>query len=313
MKIAYLISAYTDAPHIRFLIDSLLTEDTYFFIHVDKKVDIEPFKIAVKDKKHVCLLENRIKVAWGGWSQVETQIEMIKSAKNANVEFDYFFIISGQDYPIWSNARIQNYLASIGDKELICAKNLCHSTQEEKDGYSTVRPFNDHQFRPHTPLSVFRVLSRNFIKLLGIRKKLEFDADGHHYQLYKGSDYFGISRKLADFILDRWQHSPELKQYYKNSFIPSETFIHTIVFSSSWKDKCQERDGDASFSDITLLTYIDYPGPIHIKKLDESDYNRIVESDKMLCRKVVTKISDNLVRLIDKKREEEEQSFVESK
>jgi len=66
MKIAYLISAYTDAPHLGKLVDALYTDDSYFFIHVDKKVDISPFKESTAGKRHVSFLKDRHKVAWGG-------------------------------------------------------------------------------------------------------------------------------------------------------------------------------------------------------------------------------------------------------
>jgi len=297
MKIAYLISAYTNAPHLGELVDALYTEDSYFFIHVDKKVDINPFKESTMGRKHISYVEERHRVAWGGWSQVLTQITLIKNAKESGIDFGYFFFISGQDYPVWSNARISEYLSSIGDKELICAKNLCEANKKQRVTYTTIRPFNDYPLRPHTPKSICRVILRKVIKLLGFRKKLEFDADGHHYQLYKGSDWFGFSPRLADFVLDRWRHSTELKKYYKTSFVPSETFIHTLVFNSEYRDKCVLREGDASFNDITLLTFVDYGKQIKI--LDESDYDRIIKSDKIFCRKVVTGDSDKLKGMID--------------
>jgi len=233
----------------------------------------------------------------GGWSQVLTQIALMKEARESDVEFDYFFFISGQDYPVWSNARISKYLTNIGDKELICAKRLSEAKRKERENYKEIRPFNDYSLRPHFPKSVLRVVLRKVISLLGFRKKLEFDADGHHYQMYKGSDWFGFSPRLADFVLDRWQHSTALKKYYQTSFAPSETFIHTLVFNSELRDKCVLRAGKATFNDITLLTFVDYSKLIKI--LDEEDYERIIKSDKIFCRKIVTGTSDKLKGMID--------------
>jgi len=305
MKIAYLISAYTNPPHLGDLVDALYTEDSFFFIHVDLKVDITPFKESTEGRKNVFYVSDRQKVAWGGWSQVMTQIALMKEARSSQIGFDYHFFISAQDYPVWSNSRIMSYLSSIGDRELICAKCMCEASQHEKGEYSIIRPLNDYQLRPHSLASMLRVMLRKTIKALGFRKKLEFDADGHHYKLYKGSDWFGFSPRLADFVLDRWEHSAELKRYYKTSVIPSETFIHTLVFNSELKDECILREGRTSLSDATLLTFIDYGKQIKI--LDESDYDRIIKSDKIFCRKVVTGASDILKKKIDARRAAEEQ------
>ena len=69
MKIAYLIIAHTDELKLRRLVYSLTTADTGFFVHVDKKVNITPFKNSCKDFDNVFFIEeNRIGVNWGGYS-----------------------------------------------------------------------------------------------------------------------------------------------------------------------------------------------------------------------------------------------------
>lgn len=46
MNIAYCISAYKDAKQLSRLIDALNTKTSYFFIHIDKKVnDIREFQV----------------------------------------------------------------------------------------------------------------------------------------------------------------------------------------------------------------------------------------------------------------------------
>ena len=47
MNIGYIITAYTDPSHLNRLIRSL-NYNAKFFIHIDRKVDIEPFKRLVK-------------------------------------------------------------------------------------------------------------------------------------------------------------------------------------------------------------------------------------------------------------------------
>ena len=89
---------------------------------------------------------------------------------------------------------------------------------------------------------------------------------------------------------------------FKTSFGPDETFIQTLAFNSSFADRCILTKGNMpDFDNLTPLTYI-YYHPI-IKILNEEDYDTIINSEKMFCRKTITGKSDKLLNLIDKFRE----------
>ncbi len=64
MKIAYVIGAYADPSNLRRLVLSLGNQD--FFIHIDLKSSIEPFRKALRNVKNVHFVKNRVKVYWGG-------------------------------------------------------------------------------------------------------------------------------------------------------------------------------------------------------------------------------------------------------
>jgi hypothetical protein len=44
MKIAYIVHAYKLPKQLSRMINSLSDNNSSFFVHIDKKVDIEPFK-----------------------------------------------------------------------------------------------------------------------------------------------------------------------------------------------------------------------------------------------------------------------------
>ena len=131
-----------------------------------------------------------------------------------------------------------------------------------------------------------------------LKKPLSFTADGRHYDLYKGSDYFAITRELATYVLQTYDDSPQLRRYFSNSFAPSETFTHTVAFNSRFADSCLLTQGPVQgLEELTPLTYIEYGAKI--KELTEADFDRIIASGKMFCRKTVTGISDALMDRID--------------
>ena len=117
MNIAYLISAHTDAPQLQRLVEAL-HPDAHFFIHIDKKADITPFKTLLQGD-NVHFLTHRIDVRWGTILEVEYQMELIKAAINHPVAFDRLFFLSGMDYPLWSNEHITQWLSTQGNKEFL--------------------------------------------------------------------------------------------------------------------------------------------------------------------------------------------------
>lgn len=69
MRIAYLISAYKDPHHLKRLIRALsigVENQVKFFIHVDAKVDIAPFKKYCDYSRNIEFLDKRYLVQWGG-------------------------------------------------------------------------------------------------------------------------------------------------------------------------------------------------------------------------------------------------------
>lgn len=67
MKLAYLIMAHTDPKHLRRLVDALNVKGkTDFYVHVDSKADIGPFKAELSsDMENVKMIEKRVYTTWG--------------------------------------------------------------------------------------------------------------------------------------------------------------------------------------------------------------------------------------------------------
>ena len=301
MKIAFLISAYTDPAHLRRFVDSL-PDDAHFFIHIDKGVDDTPFR-EVLQLPRVHFINNRVRVMWGSYTQVQFQMELIRAALLSGETFDYLFMLSGQDYPVWSNGRITAYLQENSGRNFLEGMCLVGRPQAETFEYTRYRFLNNYPWKYGTLKSKFRVALRKLLAPV-LKKPIDFMADGHHYRLYKGSDYFAITRELAAFVLKTFDDGPELRRYFRNGFAPSETFTHTVAFNSSFADSCilytPQQESGIRLEDLTPLTYIEYGAKI--KELTEADYDAIVQSDKMLCRKCVTGISDALLSRIDAQR-----------
>lgn len=298
MKLAFLISAYGDPQQLKRLTESLpATADC--FVHVDAGVDIGPFAALLRTPR-VRFLTDRVRVAWGDFSQVEYQIRLLRAALAAGEAYDYLFVLSGMDYPVWSNRRIEDFLGQQAGRSLLQAIRMDTQRREVVREYTRYRLLNGKCWQPGSPGSKMRAALRRLVALF-VHKPLTFRADGQEYRLYKGSDYFAVTAELARFIVGKWDTSPQLKTYFKTSFAPSETFIHTLVFNSPHAGSCLLAEGEyKTLAALTPLTYIHYH-PL-IKVLTEADYPAIKASGKMFCRKICTGTSDRLIGLIDEAR-----------
>lgn len=126
MNIAYLISVHHDPKQMGRMLHALQGKDTYFFIHVDAKANQREFEAAIPEgaKNHVQFTKKRYWVQWGGFNQVRYQRELLSASLSSGIEFDRVFIVTGQDYPLWSNERIEQELADNPSKEYITGLDI---------------------------------------------------------------------------------------------------------------------------------------------------------------------------------------------
>ena len=93
MKHCVLITPYKDAPQINRL-NSRTPEDWGIFIHLDKKSEIKDGDI---DSRAIGV--KRRNIYWGSFAHVEAFLDMMRMAAEDSRGFDYFHLITGQDYP----------------------------------------------------------------------------------------------------------------------------------------------------------------------------------------------------------------------
>lgn len=299
--LAFLISAHTDPPQLARLIKAL-PADSHCFVHVDKRVDIQPF-VQTVTQPNVTFIPERIEVVWGSFRQVRYQMALIKAALLSGLQFDHLVALSGLDFPTLPAERLSGFFYRNRGRELLQAVDLAAQPPQSE----TWRLYGSHRFLGERPWrygslgSKFRVMLREVAWHLGVRKPLMFKAEGVTYRLHKGSSWWAITPGLAQYALDTWQHNSEYCRYFRDSFGPDETFIHTLAFNSSrFAPHCIHTVGDfIDLEQVTPLTYIHYKPEIKI--LTAEDYDTIKASGKIFCRKVITGASDGLVTMLNSK------------
>ena len=167
-RIAYIISAYKDAPHLSRLIKAL-DEDADFYVHIDRKADSRPFKELLPEGK-VTFVQSHW-VSWGGWEQVEYQKELLAAVLHSGIGYTRIVCLSGQDYPLWPNRKIHRYFEEHRDTEFIMGMNLTRSADKRQIAKIVYYHFfRDLKWENLWLKNKFIVASRHLMKWLPIRK-----------------------------------------------------------------------------------------------------------------------------------------------
>ena len=283
MKIAYLISAHNNFEHLGKLIKALDDKNVIFFIHVDKKVDM-PKKILGNNK---IVFIQRIKVWWGGWSHVEAIINLIKEAIKFNA--DYYVLLSGTDYPIRPNSFLYNKLKE-GGEFINIIKGFHTHKPESRIKYYWYDSF-DRRNRRSLKTIFFLILER-FQRIIITKNNYPFK------EVFHGSTWWALSHNCVTYLLTFIKNNPKYVSFYKTSWDPDESFIHTIIGNSEFINECKNN-----------LTYTDWskkPAPAIIDKEHITQFKNQIEFEEtygkytpFFARKFIDK-SNNLIELIEK-------------
>ena len=295
-RIAYIISAYKDAPHLLRLVNKL-NNNADFYVHVDLRTNIEPFNNLLKDK---VTFVPRHWVSWGGWEQVEYQKELLKAVIDSQKEYSHVVCLSGQDYPLWSNEQIYSLFKKNPAKEFIYGYNLTQtSNKKQKKKIIIYHFFRDLKWKNLWWKNKLIVMSRHIMKILPIRKKAKVAIGNKECDIYFGSDYWALTLPCARHVYNSLCTENKLQEYFQYSFIPSEMCIQTIVFNSPFAKNAMLYEGEyPGLAQLTPLHYINYGECIKI--LTKEDFPILQKSGKIFCRKIVSGISDELIKAIEK-------------
>lgn len=308
MKIAYLIIAHTDIEQFSRLINALNVENvTDFYVHIDKKVDESPFRMAVKNLANISFTKKRAYMQWAGYSMCKCQQYLFKEMINRKIKYDRIICLSGLDYPIVSNKEIidfflnnnKEYISGQNQRDLIAPKWI-HQKIE------VYHFFRDLKVRNRKIRRLFSGTSRIIMTLLPLRKKRYITINGKEEDVYAGSCWWGITYPCACYIYDKMVNEKAYENYFKYSFAPDEMMIQTIVFNSPFaKDAIliDKKEEENNLEAMAPLSFFIYRGSIKIWKTKE-DFMSLINSGKLFCRKIVSNQSEEVISLIDSRRNE---------
>src|SRR5947207_15811512 len=203
MNIAYIVSAYKNPDQVVRLIRRLDDEHVRLFVHVDKKTsDDEYGRMAgpLSELPHVRFLE-RHDCYWGGFGHVRATLKGIEAALSGGFDFDYAVLLTGQDYPLMTSARIGEFFQNSGGRSFMAYFAL--PTDEWEGGG------RDRIERWHIRLGSRRYEIAPHPRI-GVRRRFPLGL-----QPFGGSAYWCLSRRSVEYVDGFVRQNPSFIRFFR--------------------------------------------------------------------------------------------------
>jgi hypothetical protein len=256
MSIAFLILNHRPPPQLIRLLTTLRRglPDAAICVHHDRfRAEVSPETVSAVGDVH--LLTSDKPMRWGGFSIVEAYWRSIEWM-TANLEFDWIVVLSGQDYPIKPLRQLAGHLA-MSEADAVLNAVPIDTLPDAGDRRDRRRRYL-YQYRASDPgphegsLAAYLRLrlqrgAGRLIDVLNLAQplfKIYRMPDGISYRFgwrvlsspfgpsypcWHGSNWFGLSRRAADFVVDAMRSRPDYVDYYRKAIIPSESIFATLI------------------------------------------------------------------------------------
>lgn len=291
MKVALLMLCHRSPKQINEFIYTVRNANINIFIHVDKKFDIS--KDIIKDETVFVLDDNkRHSVEWAKYSQIEATLELIKYAMSTD-KYDYFLLISGQDFPLTSSTRLISYLESNKADGFL---NLFPSLNYQL-GKPNNHDKNNDLYYPDWIMGrygVSRIIRRVWVEITGgynhtfrcFKRKTLNDM-----KFYFGSQWWGFSGQYMEWMMNYLGEHTEYCEFFMSCSTPDESFFHTLYMNSPFSENRTD-----------YLHYIDWSeGKSSPKTLTCDDLDKMFSSGKLMARKIDSEYDENIILEIKKR------------
>lgn len=309
MQINFILLAHKNPVQLKRLIKKLSEPWTYFYIHIDRNINIKPFKEVLIEFENIIFLEDEERYAgiWGDIGIVKGTLAAMRRIINDGRD-GYTILMSGQDYPLKNNKAINeffknnetNYIDAIPVEALwkkhgrdrITKYKINKSNQR---GHFLLLPsIFDKDFYILETLGKLNYLRKtgNFESLFKIFRKREFPAK---LKAHGGSVYWALPLKSVQYIISFLEQNPDYLHYNQNTLCADEIFFHSIISSIQEKEKLKIPKS---------LTYVNWerpsgPLPVTFKKEDFQELKK-ASKDYLFARKFDIKQDSEILDKIDK-------------
>ncbi len=316
-KHACLIMAHKNKEQLIRLIKAVSCPEIDVFVHLDKnwKLSKDELDEIRSSKIGVSVIENRIHGRLDDWSLPQMSLNLISSAlkseKEKKVEYKYFILLSGQDYPIKNREYILKFLDEQYPKPLIDICEICSDGSWGSKKYLHVREMNKidkiYEKHPHGLIRKIKVLP-HAIKQKFLEKfvKTPFEKlQGLGLKLSIGSQWWILPRDVVVYADTFATTNKRAMRIYRKTWTPDETFFQTMTVNHKLFELYSNDDAMWEKGDQQCMTYANFVTPTkgfrgHPHDITTEDFERIMAKKQLFARKFNAETDKNVIDMIDK-------------
>lgn len=223
MKIAFLILVHNSPEKVFNFIQRTLSNNIYYYIHVDKKSDINIFIKKLETlKANVCFSDERYDIKWGGISMVKATLWLMKLAY---LDWcDRYIVKSWEDVSLVCGIELTEFFET--------NKNLNYVEYSEVDpkrilGYNLMEQFPGKSLINRLIRKIIQEISFIWFR----RKPAVYNVDNY----YKWSNWICINKEAVKYIFNFLDKNKNFLDFHKFVGNPDESFFQTILCNSELK------------------------------------------------------------------------------
>lgn len=270
--IAILIYAHKEEKQVQRLINTLRHKEVDIYVHCDIKFKVDNFK-------YCKMIKNRYDCGWGKPDIINSIISSLKEISEIK-KYDYYILMSGQDYLIISIDEIVKFLKKNKGKEFIEYQKIGNSYNEWD--------ISNRYTYYHFDNQLLNKISRH---LYNKRKFM------NNLIPYGGSLWWMLTGDAINYVINYYEENKLSKSIrYTSCF--DEILFQSILCNSKFMDKIVNNN----------YRYIDWSE--HKEKKNKGnpntlrivDYNKIITSSKFIARKFDLNIDEVILNKLDEVR-----------
>lgn len=228
----YFILAHKKLVQIKTLISMLQDGKSFFFIHLDKNVDIDLFA-SLQQMERCYFIKKREQSRWGGFGIVQAtlngmkEIQIFMKINHGNKNY-HCILLSGEDLPLKSNVEIHNILENKQEISYIQHWKLPYDKWWNGGLFRFeslyVFDFNKHPKAHYWLNKIIRKLKLDFLFPISRIRKQHPDLE-----IFGSSQWMILSEKLMGSILDTSNNKKRFKELFNQVLLPDEIYIITLI------------------------------------------------------------------------------------
>ncbi|MGI4021850.1 MAG: beta-1,6-N-acetylglucosaminyltransferase [Janthinobacterium lividum] len=289
MNKAYIIMAHKSPNQVHRLVSRLNDGSSTFFIHIDQKAEFSQFS-SLNNFGDTVHFTERFDATWGGYGLIKPYLSAMQTVKESPKKFDRILLLSGQDYPIKSNADINLFFENSPHSNFINyfpIPNYQKWPGGDRGGLYRVDKYYFGTKWYEFFLSKSLNLLSTYIPFL--RRKMP-----NGMRPYTGQTWWNLDMYALNYILNYHAKHPEYIAFHKHTFVADELFVQMIIGNS--KDEKLLQSIENSEKRFTIWPKAN---SAHPKIMGKTDIEAIKASEDLFARKFDENVDTEIMDLID--------------